>query len=208
MATQYLLAVFTLLGLVAANDYFVYVEPSIYTTPLDCVRIRSANMQRLIYGTGYLYNTNRGRYIGVYNHHTIPHNSAFRVERIKEFKESLYYIRMINTQEFLFGGWTNTATHPDRRPVFSYVYSFNRTQGDVDVWMFEKVIKNDKFLGSWYIRNAYYGEYMIASKEHAQPPTQAGPAAQFYTIKLDRRPQPDLTIEHQFFLRIVEQANK
>lgn len=197
MAIQYLLAVFAILSLV--GDCQKIIKPSIGTTPLDCVRIRSANMQRLLFGTGFLYNENRGRYIGVYNHHTVPHNSAFRIEKIPDFKEPLYLIRLINVQEFVFGGWTNTVTHYNRRPVFSYVYDYNGTQGDVDIWMFEKVIKNGKVLGSWYIRNAHYGEYMIASTKSSEPPPNAGPAAQFHTVKLDRTPQPDLTIEHQFF---------
>lgn len=160
----------------------------------DCVRFRSVSLRRLVFGTGYFHNQDYYRFLGVWKEHGTAHYSALKLEKIREFTEPLYYIKMINPREYVFGGTMNTATHEDRVPVFSYHHSPNTTRKDDGVWGFEK---SKHRTGAWYIKNVYYNQYLIASEKKSEPP--AG-STSFWAIKLDRRYQEILTDDHEFYI--------
>lgn len=166
---------------------------------LDCVRFRSVFQRKHVFGTGYFHNMLYYRILAVYESTTVPRNSAFRIERITEYEEPLYFIKLISSREYVFGGYMSTSPDTSRLPVFSYHHKVNATRSDDGVWAFEKVYVNRVWQGAWYIKNVYYDYYMIASTEHANPPPMAM-NARFKTLKLDRRQQVPLTSEHMFFI--------
>lgn len=165
------------------------------TGPLDCVRIRSASLKRLIFGTGYFLD--QGRYVGIFNLATTPYNSAFRIELIPGRSDPVYHIRMINTREYVYGGEISKTTHVNRMPVFSYIIR-NETHPDSAEWVFEKAFQGDKWLGGWLIKNLYYQNYMIASASSSEPPPEAY-GATFKTVKLDRQYQQKPKDDLMFF---------
>lgn len=193
MVFQYLCAIAAIISYFQTNGSIVDSGSG----PLDCVRIRSASISTLVYGTGYLYQGKK-RYMGVYDHYSVPHNSAYRIERIPEFTEPLYNIRMINTREYVYGGDISTATHVNRVPVFTNAYQKNKTYPDSSVWLFEKAHHDNKWLGGWFIKNVYYNNYMVASSSDSQPPSEAADAS-FHALKLDRTYQPRVRDDLMFF---------
>lgn len=166
---------------------------------LDCVRFRSVYQRKHVFGTGYFHNMDFYRILAVFHSNRVPRNSAFRIERIREFEEPLYYIKLISSREYVFGGDMSTARDNLRLPVFSYHHQVNTTRADDGIWGFEKAYVNRVWRGAWYIKNIYYDNYLIASTVHADPPPMAT-NARFKTLKLDRRRQVPLTNAHMFYI--------
>uniref|UniRef100_A0A1Q3G033 Putative conserved secreted protein n=1 Tax=Culex tarsalis TaxID=7177 RepID=A0A1Q3G033_CULTA len=164
---------------------------------LDCVRIRNVETRVLVYGTGYFHSDDNQRYVGTWNYDGTPFNSAFKVERILKYKEPLYYLRMINTQEYLIGG-PFTTTSKSRIPIFSYHKKVNTTLDPEGIFGFEKARdKRGALNGAWYIKAVHFEHYVIGSRTEADPPKGD---TTFHLLQMDRRYQPELTTEHQFYL--------
>lgn len=166
---------------------------------LDCVRFRSVSQRKHVFGTGYFHNMDFYRVLAVFESNIVPRNSAFRIERIREYEEPLYFIKLISSREYVFGGDMSTSGDTYRLPVFSYHHRVNTTRKDDGIWGFEKAYVNRVWRGAWYIKNVYYDNYMIASTVHADPPPMAA-NARFKTLKLDRRRHIPLTTDHMFYI--------
>ncbi|KAL9696811.1 hypothetical protein quinque_000252 [Culex quinquefasciatus] len=164
---------------------------------LDCVRMRNDKWRTLVFGTGHYHTDDNQRFVGTWTHKGTPFNSAFKIERITKYPEPLYFIKMINTQEYIMGG-PLTTTSQSRIPIFSYHKYVNTSRDHDGVFGFEKA-KDERgaYNGAYYLKVVHYDHYVIGSHSEADPPAGADG---FYLFQMDRRYQPTLTREHMFWI--------
>uniref|UniRef100_A0A1Q3G023 Putative conserved secreted protein n=2 Tax=Culex tarsalis TaxID=7177 RepID=A0A1Q3G023_CULTA len=164
---------------------------------LDCVRIRNDKSRKLVFGTGYFHTDDNQRYVGVWDLKGTPYNSAFKIERITKYPEPLYFIKMINTQEYLMGG-SFLTTSKTRIPILTYHKYVNTSRDHDGVFGFEKA-KDERgaYNNAYYIKNVHYDYYVIGSKFQSDPPKGG---TNFRLLQMDRKYQPTLTREHQFWI--------
>ncbi|KAL9696756.1 hypothetical protein quinque_016335 [Culex quinquefasciatus] len=164
---------------------------------LDCIRIRNLEHRSMVFGTGYFHTDDNQRYVGTWDMDGTPFNSAFKIERIDKYKEPLYFIRTINTQEYLFGG-PFTTTAGSRIPVFTYHKYVNKSRDPEGIFGFEKAKdKRGAYNGAYYIKAVNFEYYVIGSRSDANPPVDG---ESFHVLQMDRKYQPELTSEHQFYI--------
>ncbi|XP_039434952.1 uncharacterized protein LOC120417060 [Culex pipiens pallens] len=164
---------------------------------LDCVRMRNDKWRALVFGTGHYHTDDNQRFVGTWVHTGTPFNSAFKIERITKYPEPLYFIKMINTQEYIMGG-PLTTTSESRIPIFSNHKNVNTTRDHDGVFGFEKA-KDERgaYNGAYYLKVVHYDHYVIGSHSQADPPAGADG---FYLLQMDRRYQPTMTREHMFWI--------